>query len=101
MLTCSAGNYWAANQILTKGLHTSDVESAAYLTNLLDKLEQVGIASLSQGTKHELTQTQMKANNPSNDAIADDVAGQAYVEQFGLETFQRADNAVRANKASR
>ncbi|KAI9764558.1 MAG: hypothetical protein M1840_008384 [Geoglossum simile] len=29
------------------------------------------------------------------------MAGQAYVEQFGLETFQRAENAVRANKASR
>ena len=27
--------------------------------------------------------------------------GKAYVEQFGLETFERADNAVRANKASR
>lgn len=49
----------------------------------------------------QLTQEKMKANNPSNDAIADDVAGQAYVEQFGLETFQRADNAVRASKASR
>ncbi|KAL9120468.1 MAG: hypothetical protein Q9187_002978 [Circinaria calcarea] len=42
-----------------------------------------------------------KAEHPQNDAILDDVAGQAYVEQFGLETFQRADNAVRANKASR
>jgi len=29
------------------------------------------------------------------------VAGKAYVEQFGLETFTRADNAVRANKASK
>ena len=42
-----------------------------------------------------------KADNPENDAILNDLAGQAYVEQFGLETFQRADNAVRANKASR
>jgi vacuolar protein sorting-associated protein VTA1 len=33
--------------------------------------------------------------------VIDDVAGKAYVEQFGLETFQRADNAVRANKTSR
>ena len=33
--------------------------------------------------------------------MTDDVAGKAYVEQFGLETFSRADNAVRANKASR
>ena len=39
--------------------------------------------------------------NAQNDVILDDVAGQAYVEQFGTETFQRADNAVRANKASR
>lgn len=33
--------------------------------------------------------------------MTDDVAGKAYVEQFGLETFTRADNAVRANKASK
>jgi len=43
----------------------------------------------------------MKAENADNDAMVDDVAGQAYIEQFGLETFQRADNAVRANRASR
>ena len=42
-----------------------------------------------------------KAENPENDAILNDMAGQACVEQFGLETFQRAENAVRANKASR
>lgn len=29
------------------------------------------------------------------------MAGKAYVEQFGLEIFGKADNAVRANKASR
>ncbi len=33
--------------------------------------------------------------------MTDDVAGKAYVEQFGLETFSRADNAVRASKASK
>lgn len=33
--------------------------------------------------------------------MTDDVAGKAYVEQFGHETFSRADNAVRANKASK
>lgn len=43
----------------------------------------------------------MKSQYATNDAIHDDLAGQAYVEQFGLETFTRADNAVRANKASR
>jgi vacuolar protein sorting-associated protein VTA1 len=42
-----------------------------------------------------------KADNATNELVTDEVASQAYVEQFGLETFQRADNAVRANKASR
>jgi vacuolar protein sorting-associated protein VTA1 len=42
-----------------------------------------------------------KSENPDNDAITDNVAGQAYVEQFGLEVFARADNAVRANKATK
>lgn len=47
-----------------------------------------------------LTKCQFKAANATNDAVVDDIAGKAYVEQFGLETFQRADNAVRANRAS-
>lgn len=54
-----------------------------YTTTLMDKLEQT------------------KADNPENDAITDDTAGQAYVEQFGLDTFQRADNAIQANKVTR
>lgn len=44
---------------------------------------------------------QTRADYAENDAIVDDLAGQAYVEQFGQETFQRADNAMKANKASR
>lgn len=48
-----------------------------------------------------LIMLQVKAENAGNDAVTDEVAGRAYAEQFGLETFQRADNAVRANKASR
>ena len=43
---------------------------------------------------------QVKTENATNDAIQDDVAAQAYVEQFGLETFNRADSVVRANKVS-
>jgi len=54
----------------------------AYTTNLMDKLERI------------------KADNPRDDAIMDDVAAKAYVEQFALDTFERAENAVRANKAS-
>lgn len=51
-----------------------------YTTNLMDKLEK------------------WKADNAGNDAVHDDVAAQAYVEQFALETFERAEKAVRANQ---
>lgn len=43
----------------------------------------------------------MKSDYAETDAISDDVAGHAYIEQFGLETFQRADNAMRAHKVTR
>ncbi|RQM08458.1 hypothetical protein DH86_00000469 [Scytalidium sp. 3C] len=42
-----------------------------------------------------------KTENANNDAIVDDMAGQAYVEQFGLETFVRAQRAVEANKVTK
>jgi vacuolar protein sorting-associated protein VTA1 len=71
------------NQILSKGLHNGDNETLQYTTNLMDKLEQI------------------KAENATNDAIVDDTAGQAYVEQFALETFNRADRAVQANKVTK
>lgn len=74
--------YYIVNQIIAKGLHTADEECMQYTTTLMDKLEQT------------------KAQNPDDDAILDDVAAKVYVEQFALDTFQRADNAVRANKAS-
>ncbi|KAI9727955.1 MAG: hypothetical protein M1828_005360 [Chrysothrix sp. TS-e1954] len=44
---------------------------------------------------------ELKSRHATNDAVIDDLAAQAYIEQFGAETFQRADNAMRANKASR
>ncbi|KKZ60169.1 hypothetical protein EMCG_05091 [[Emmonsia] crescens] len=75
-------NYWTVNQILSKGLHNSDGECLKYTTDLMDRLEK------------------FKSEHADDDTVTDDAAGQAYVEQFGLETFQRADNAVRANKAS-
>jgi len=43
----------------------------------------------------------MKTDHADIDAITDDFAGRAYIEQFGLETFQRAENAMRADKATR
>ena len=42
-----------------------------------------------------------KTENEGNDAVHDDVAAQAYVEQFALETFQRADKVLRAKKATK
>lgn len=75
--------YWIVNQILAKGLHNGDDETLQYTMALMDKLERV------------------KTENASNDAIVDDTAGQAYVEQFALETFQRADRAVQADKVTK
>lgn len=71
------------NQILSKGLHNGDSETLQYTTDLMDKLEQI------------------KADNATNDAIVDDTAGQAYVEQFALETFNRADRAIQADKVTK
>ncbi|KAI9891020.1 MAG: hypothetical protein M1814_003371 [Vezdaea aestivalis] len=76
-------SYWIVNHILSKGLHTIDAECRQYTADVMDKLEKV------------------KAANPGNDAIIDDMAGQAYVEQFALEVFQRADNAIQANVVSK
>ena len=76
-------NYWIVNQILSRKLHDADQECLVYTTTLMDTLES------------------FKSENAAEDAVTDDVAGKAYVEQFGLSTFDRADNAVRANKASR
>lgn len=76
-------NYYIVDQILTKGLHSADNECMQYTTALMDKLEQT------------------KTEQAGNDAILDDVAAKAYIEQFALDTFQRADDAIHSNKASR
>jgi vacuolar protein sorting-associated protein VTA1 len=77
------GYYWIVNQVISKGLHQTDTECRAFTMSLMDKLEQ------------------LKNANASDDTITDDVAAEAFVEQFGLDVFDRADNAVRANKATR
>ena len=76
-------NYWIVEQILAKQLHKADADCMSYTMTLMDKLEQT------------------KSDFAHDDAIMDDLAGQAYIEQFGQETFQRADNAMKVNKASR
>jgi len=75
--------YWVVNQLIARGLHNTDEECLTYTTNLMDKLEET------------------KSKHANDDAIIDDAAGQAYVEQFGLETFERADRTVRANKVTK
>jgi vacuolar protein sorting-associated protein VTA1 len=44
---------------------------------------------------------QTKTEHTSDDAIVDDTAGQAYVEQFAQETLDRAERVLRANKVTR
>ncbi|KAI9372775.1 Vta1 like-domain-containing protein [Aspergillus egyptiacus] len=76
-------NFWIVNQIIEKGLHTADDEIKLYTTNLMEKLEQ------------------FKVENPDNDAILDSMAASAYVEQFGLEVFSRAEATMRADKVTK
>ena len=43
----------------------------------------------------------MKTEHPDDDAIIDDTAGQAYVEQFAQQTFDRCEKVLQANKVTR
>ncbi|KAI1819890.1 Vta1 like-domain-containing protein [Xylaria intraflava] len=74
--------YWAVQQILNKQLHNTDEECLGFTTTLMDKLEEI------------------KTTHADNDSILDDVAGQAYVEQFAQETFDRALRPLKANKVT-
>ncbi|KAK4550388.1 hypothetical protein LTR36_003355 [Oleoguttula mirabilis] len=75
--------YYILQQILSKHLHTADAECQTYAITLMDKLEQT------------------KTENPTNDAITDDVAAKAYIENFAFETFDRGDEAQRTGKVTR
>ncbi|KAK0748463.1 Vta1 like-domain-containing protein [Apiosordaria backusii] len=74
--------YWVVRQILAKQLHLADEETLQYTTNLMDKLEE---------TKQEYAH---------EEAVTDDVASQAYVEQFAQETLDRAERVVKANRVT-
>ena len=67
---------------MLKQLHTADSECSTYAVQLMDKLENE------------------KAQNATNDAVVDDVAAKAYIENFALETFKRAEDAQRNDKVS-
>lgn len=78
-----AGEYHAVNQIVGKSLHTTDDDCFAFTKTLIERLEAT------------------KAEHADDDAIIDNDAGQAYVEQFAHETFVRAERTLRANKVTR
>ncbi|UKZ80333.1 hypothetical protein TrVFT333_008091 [Trichoderma virens FT-333] len=75
--------YHAVNQIVGKNLHTTDDECFNFTKTLLERLEAT------------------KVERPDDDAIMDNTAGQAYVEQFAQETFDRAERTMKANKVTR
>ncbi|KND91092.1 Vacuolar protein sorting-associated protein vts1 [Tolypocladium ophioglossoides CBS 100239] len=78
-----AGEYHAVNQIVGRSLHTADDDCFAFTKTLIERLEVT------------------KAEHAADDAIVDNDAGQAYVEQFAHETFARAERTLRANKVTR
>ncbi|PHH93051.1 hypothetical protein CDD83_1753 [Cordyceps sp. RAO-2017] len=75
--------YHAVNQIVGRGLHTTDDDCFNFTRTLIERLEAT------------------KAERADDDAIVDNDAGQAYVEQFAQETFGRAERTLRANKVTR
>ncbi|KAF4976545.1 hypothetical protein FZEAL_6801 [Fusarium zealandicum] len=75
--------YHAVNQIVGKSLHTADDDTFEYTKTLIERLEAT------------------KTERADDDAIVDNVAGQAYVEQFAQQTFDRAERTLRANKVTR
>ncbi|CAK4032006.1 Hypothetical predicted protein [Lecanosticta acicola] len=75
--------YFVLQQILNRQLHTQDEECTQYAMQLMDKMEAY------------------KATNASNDAVIDDVAAKAYIENFALDTFSRGDEAQRNNKVTK
>ncbi|KAL4979483.1 Vta1 like-domain-containing protein [Aspergillus desertorum] len=76
-------NFYIVNQIIERGLHITDDEVKLYTTDLMEKLEH------------------FQNKNRDNDAITDSMAASAYVEEFGLEVFGRAEAAMRAKKATK
>ncbi|KAK3067512.1 hypothetical protein LTR53_015578 [Teratosphaeriaceae sp. CCFEE 6253] len=76
-------SYHLLNQILAHQLHLADDATQAYALQLMDTLET------------------FKQANAANDAITDDLAARAYIENFALETFERGDEAQRLGKVTR
>ncbi|KAF7731244.1 hypothetical protein EC973_000660 [Apophysomyces ossiformis] len=74
-------HYYAVKLAISRGPSNKDTKT--YLGQLLDSLEQRKVALA------------------GNEAITDDIAGYAYVENFALKVFLNADNEDRAGNASK
>lgn len=81
LILCRLGAYYAAQ--LGIGLKIKDTASRNVLLALLGLLEQ------------------MKSSIGHSDAIDNDAAGSAYVENFALRVFSVADNEDRSSRATR
>lgn len=44
---------------------------------------------------------QFKTQNPDNDTVMDNDAASAYVENFAMEVFNRAETTMNANKVTK
>lgn len=75
-------DYWVVNQILAKQLHNADEECLQFTTTMMDQLEQT------------------KVEHAGNEAILNDAEGEAAVELFAQETFERALRPLKANKVT-
>ncbi|CDS82074.1 uncharacterized protein SPSC_02894 [Sporisorium scitamineum] len=77
--------YWCCYYAAQLGIagNAKDNESKMYLLALMDTLED------------------LKAKLTDNDAVTNDAASSAYVENFALKVFVGADNEDRAGKATR
>ncbi|SAM80467.1 uncharacterized protein UBRO_02439 [Ustilago bromivora] len=77
--------YWCCYYVAQLGIssNASSSEAKMYLLTLMDTLEE------------------LKAKLTDNDAVTNDAASSAYVENFALKVFVGADNEDRSGKATR
>lgn len=85
-----------------KQLHNSDDECLSFTTNLMDQLEKVCRVDTYLAPRSPLTQSsQTKTEHADEEAITDEAVGQALVEQFAQQTFDRAERTMTLNKVTR
>ncbi|KAL7271060.1 hypothetical protein RUND412_006208 [Rhizina undulata] len=74
--------FWATKQILANGLHHANQDCLAFTTKLMDQLEE------------------RKSALSDNDLITDNIAAQAYVENFAGKIFDKGFRDVEDRKAT-